>query len=112
MSKTDLVCSTCGAGPEDLWETEPSRSVKLGSSSKLWEKQPTEISVLDRTVLCDECSEGIEDLRRSAMRSQLILTLNRPDAIKLIAQVRRAPAKDQLDVLDWLLKKYPKHRLG
>ncbi|MDR0801661.1 hypothetical protein [Fluviicola sp.] len=35
------------------------------------------------------------------------LILNRPDTIKLIAQVRRAPAKDQLDVLKWLVQKFP-----
>lgn len=36
------------------------------------------------------------------------LTLSRPEAIKLIAQVRRAPSKDQLDVLQWLIRKFPK----
>ena len=47
-------------------------------------------------AICSVCNEGASNL-----------TLNRPDAIKLIAQVRRAPAKDQLDVLDWLVKKFP-----
>lgn len=48
-------------------------------------------------AICSVCNEGASNL-----------TLNRPDTIKLIAQVRRAPAKDQLDVLKWLVQKFPK----
>jgi hypothetical protein len=47
-------------------------------------------------AICSVCNEGASNL-----------TLNRPDTIKLIAQVRRAPAKDQLDVLKWLIPKFP-----
>jgi hypothetical protein len=49
-------------------------------------------------AICSVCNEGASNP-----------TLNRPEAIKLIAQVRRAPVKDQLDVLDWLMKKFPGH---
>jgi len=48
-------------------------------------------------AICSVCNEGASNL-----------TLNRPDAIKLLAQIRRAPGKDQLDVLKWLITKYPK----
>ena len=48
-------------------------------------------------AICSVCNEGASNL-----------TLNRPEAIKLIAQVRRAPGKDQLDVLEWLVKKFPR----
>jgi len=36
------------------------------------------------------------------------LTTNRPDANKLLVQVRRAPASVELDVLKWLVQKFPK----
>jgi hypothetical protein len=48
-------------------------------------------------AICSVCNEGASNL-----------TLNRPESIKLIAQVRRAPSKDQIDVLKWLIKKYSK----
>lgn len=48
-------------------------------------------------AICSICNEGASNL-----------TLNRPQAIKLLAQVRRAPAIDQLDVLKWMVQKYPK----
>uniref|UniRef100_UPI0032EBA32B HNH endonuclease n=1 Tax=Ekhidna sp. TaxID=2608089 RepID=UPI0032EBA32B len=47
-------------------------------------------------AICSVCNEGASNL-----------TLNRPDTIKLIAQVRRAPSSDQLDVLKWLIGKFP-----
>jgi hypothetical protein len=47
-------------------------------------------------AICSVCNEGASNL-----------TLNRPDAIKLIAQVRRATSKDQLDILHWLITKFP-----
>jgi len=46
-------------------------------------------------ALCSVCNEGASNL-----------TLNRPQAIKLIAQVRRAPTVDQLDILKWLVSKF------
>ncbi|MBS1944737.1 MAG: hypothetical protein JST98_05930 [Bacteroidetes bacterium] len=49
-------------------------------------------------------------LRQNFSPAEKNLTLNRPDAIKLLVQVRRAPVKDQLDVLQWLLTKFPNHR--
>jgi hypothetical protein len=35
------------------------------------------------------------------------LTLDRPSAHKLLVQVRRAPASDQLELLKWLKTKFP-----
>lgn len=36
------------------------------------------------------------------------LTLTRPPALKLLSQVRRAATPDQLEVLTWLVSKFPK----
>ena len=47
-------------------------------------------------ALCSLCNEGVADL-----------SLHRPDAIRLLAQIRRAKGDDQIEVLAWLIKKYP-----
>ena len=47
------------------------------------------------------CNEGASNL-----------TLNRPQAIKLLAQVRRAPTSDQLDILKWIVQKFPLQTKG
>ena len=48
-------------------------------------------------AICSLCNEGASNL-----------TANRPDTNKLLVQVRRAPASVELDVLKWLIQKFPK----
>jgi hypothetical protein len=48
-------------------------------------------------AICSVCNEGASNL-----------TLNRPQAIKLLAQIRRSPTADQLDILKWIIEKFPK----
>ena len=47
-------------------------------------------------AICSVCNEGASNL-----------TLPRPDSLKLLAQVRRASGKVQIDVLEWLINKFP-----
>ena len=47
-------------------------------------------------ALCSVCNEGARNL-----------TLDRPSLQKLLIQVRRASGGDQLEVLKWLITKYP-----
>ncbi|MFO0325352.1 MAG: HNH endonuclease, partial [Burkholderiales bacterium] len=48
-------------------------------------------------AICSVCNEGAKNL-----------TADRPTQLKLLTQVRRATTTDQLAVLDWLVKKFPK----
>jgi 5-methylcytosine-specific restriction endonuclease McrA len=47
-------------------------------------------------AVCSVCNEGARNL-----------TLDRPSLQKLLIQVRRATGADQLEVLRWLLSKFP-----
>ena len=47
-------------------------------------------------AICSVCNEGASNA-----------TLTRPDLQKIFIQVRRATAADQLDVLKWLMTKFP-----
>jgi 5-methylcytosine-specific restriction endonuclease McrA len=47
-------------------------------------------------AICSVCNEGARNL-----------TLDRPSLQKLLIQVRRATGSDQLELLRWLLKKFP-----
>ena len=49
-------------------------------------------------AICSVCNEGAANL-----------TLERPSAAKLLAQVRRAGIKERLEVLKWLKAKFPKN---
>ncbi|NMF85988.1 HNH endonuclease [Nodosilinea sp. P-1105] len=48
-------------------------------------------------TICSVCNEGASNL-----------TLERPSNLKLLAQVRRAKGSDQVELLKWLVRKYPK----
>ena len=89
------TCQMCGvaAGEIHPFDDRPAR-MQLGH-------------VIDKTkggsddadnlkLLCSLCNEGASNL-----------TLIRPDAMSLLIQTRRAPSKVQLDVLAWLIKKFP-----
>jgi len=51
-------------------------------------------------AICSVCNEGARNL-----------TLDRPSLQKLLIQVRRATGSDQLELLSWLLKKFPSKKL-
>lgn len=48
-------------------------------------------------AICSVCNEGASNA-----------TLTRPDLQKLLIQIRRATSQDQIEVLQWLIKKFPK----
>lgn len=54
-----------------------------------------------RKAVCSVCNEGARNL-----------TLDRPSYQKLVIQVRRATGADQLEVLKWLLAKFPRQGAG
>jgi hypothetical protein len=47
-------------------------------------------------AICSVCNEGLSNI-----------SLPRPDLQKLLVQVRRATIADQLEVLKWLVQKFP-----
>ncbi|MEN0005058.1 MAG: HNH endonuclease [Bacteroidota bacterium] len=52
--------------------------------------------VANLRAICSVCNEGASNL-----------TLPRPSTLKLLAQVRRATGQSQLEVLKWLITKFP-----
>ena len=92
----DLCCCQCGAAHGETDEYEPRRSVRMtiGYILDLTEGGSDDPSNLK--AICSVCNEGAANI-----------TPDRPSAIKLLSQLRRAKASDQLEVLHWLIKKFP-----
>ncbi len=65
-----------------------------------WKKSVREPGGTDAAAnlraICSVCNEGASNA-----------TLPRPDLLKLLTQLRRAAAGDQLEALRWLLRKFP-----
>lgn len=104
LDRNGFTCQMCGAAAGEPHPYDNGRKTRLHIGHIIDKSMGGDDSPGNLRAICSVCNEGASNL-----------TLNRPDAIKLIAQVRRAPGKDQRDVLDWLLAKfrdYAKQKLG
>lgn len=101
LDRNGFTCQMCGAAAGEPHPTNPAMKTRLhlGHIKDLSEGGTSDPQNL--RALCSVCNEGAQNI-----------TLPRPEFIKLIAQVRRARGDVQLDVLNWLIQKYPKEAKG
>lgn len=97
LDRNGFTCQMCGAAAGESHPYDNGRKTRLHIGHIIDKSMGGTDDASNLRAICSICNEGASNL-----------TLNRPDTIKLIAQVRRAPAKDQLDVLKWLIQKFPK----
>jgi hypothetical protein len=94
LNHDDLFCRMCGAAPgeiDDLTGNLATFHVELASDKICCSSD--ELSNL--RTLCSTCNQGAKNI-----------TTEKPSAIWLLSQVRRAGQEEQRAVLDWLLKKF------
>lgn len=96
LDRNGFTCQMCGAAAGEIHPYDNGRKTRLHIGHIIDKSMGGTDEANNLRAICSVCNEGASNL-----------TLNRPDTIKLIAQVRRAPAKDQLDVLKWLIQKFP-----
>jgi hypothetical protein len=96
LDRNGFTCQMCGAAAGEPHPYDHGRKTRLHIGHIRDKSMGGTDEPGNLRAVCSVCNEGASNL-----------TLNRPDAIKLIAQVRRAPAKDQLDILKWLAEKFP-----
>ena len=97
LDRNGFTCQMCGAAAGEPHPYDNGRKTRLHIGHIIDKSMGGTDESFNLRAICSVCNEGASNL-----------TLNRPDAIKLVAQVRRAPSKDQLDVLKWLVTKFPK----
>jgi hypothetical protein len=97
LDRNGFTCQMCGVAAGEPHPYDNERKTRLHIGHIIDKSMGGTDDPSNLRAICSVCNEGASNL-----------TLNRPDTIKLIAQVRRAPAKDQLDVLRWLVQKFPK----
>lgn len=96
LDRNGFTCQMCGVAAGESHPYDERRKTRLHIGHIIDKSMGGTDEPSNLRAICSVCNEGASNL-----------TLNRPEAIKLIAQVRRAPGKDQLDVLEWLVKKFP-----
>lgn len=97
LDRNGYTCQMCGASAGEPHPFDKNRKTRLHIGHIIDKSMGGSDDPNNLKAICSVCNEGASNL-----------TLNRPDTIKLITQVRRTPGKDQLDVLKWLIRKFPK----
>lgn len=97
LDRNGFTCQMCGAAAGEPHPYDFGRKTRLHIGHIIDKSMGGTDDYSNLRAICSVCNEGASNL-----------TLNRPQAIKLLAQIRRAPTTDQLDVLDWIVKKFPK----
>lgn len=96
LDRNGFTCQMCGSAAGEPHPYDPGRKTRLHIGHIVDKSMGGTDQPNNLRAICSVCNEGASNL-----------TLNRPDTIKLLAQVRRATIKDQLDILKWLITKFP-----
>jgi 5-methylcytosine-specific restriction endonuclease McrA len=96
LDRNGFTCQMCGAAAGEPHPYDTGRKTRLHIGHIIDKSMGGTDEPSNLRAICSVCNEGASNL-----------TLNRPQAIKLLAQIRRAPSSDQLDVLKWLVQKFP-----
>lgn len=96
LDRNGFTCQICGAVAGEPHPYDKNRKTRLHIGHIVDKSMGGTDDPSNLRAICSVCNEGARNL-----------TLDRPTARKLLVQVRRATAADQLEVLRWLLKKFP-----
>jgi len=97
LDRNGFTCQMCGAVAGEPHPYDLSRKTRLHIGHIIDKSMGGTDDPSNLRALCSVCNEGAANL-----------TLDRPSHEKLLIQIRRATGTDQLKVLEWLVKKFPK----
>lgn len=97
LDRNGFTCQMCGAAAGEPHPTDPSRKTRLHIGHIIDLSHGGSDEPQNLRALCSVCNEGAQNI-----------TLPRPKASQLLAQLRRAAGEEQMAVLKWLVYKYPK----
>lgn len=97
LDRNGFTCQMCGAVAGEPHPYDCTRKTRLHLGHVIDKSMGGTDDPANLRAICSVCNEGASNA-----------TLTRPDLQKLLIQVRRATSQDQLEVLRWLMKKFPK----
>ena len=97
LDRNGFTCQMCGAVAGEPHPYDSSRKTRLHIGHIIDTSMGGTDDPANLRALCSVCNEGAANL-----------TLDRPSVSKLLVQARRANSEDQLELLRWLIAKYPK----
>ena len=96
LDRNGFTCQMCGAAAGEPHPYDAGRKTRLHLGHILDKSMGGTDEPSNLKAICSVCNEGASNI-----------TLNRPDAMRLLTQLRRGAAPDQLEVLKWLVGKFP-----
>lgn len=96
LDRNGFTCQMCGAVAGEPHPYDDTRKTRLHIGHVIDKSMGGSDDPSNLRAICSVCNEGAANL-----------TADRPSAQKLLAQVRRATATDQREVLRWLMRKFP-----
>ena len=96
LDRNGFTCQMCGAVAGEQHPYDETRKTRLHIGHVIDKSMGGSDDPSNLRAICSVCNEGAANL-----------TADRPSAQKLLAQIRRATASDQREVLRWLLRKFP-----
>jgi len=97
LDRNGFTCQMCGAVAGEMHPYDLTRKTRLHLGHIIDKSVGGTDDPSNLRAICSVCNEGASNA-----------TLTRPDLQKLLIQVRRATSADQLEVLKWLIAKFPK----
>lgn len=96
LDRNGFTCQMCGSVAGELHPYDRARKTRLHIGHIIDKSQGGTDDPANLRAICSVCNEGASNL-----------TLERPSNLKLLAQVRRAKSSDQVELLKWLIQKFP-----
>lgn len=96
LDRNGFTCQMCGAVAGEPHPFDPTRKTRLHIGHVIDKSMGGSDEASNLRAICSVCNEGAANL-----------TLDRPSVQKLLIQIRRAPGAEQLEVLEWLIRKFP-----
>jgi hypothetical protein len=96
LDRNGFTCQMCGAVAGEPHPFDPTRKTRLHIGHVIDKSMGGSDDPANLRAICSVCNEGAANL-----------TLDRPSAQKLLIQVRRATSAYQLELLTWLIRKFP-----
>ena len=96
LDRNGFTCQMCGAGAGEPHPYDNTRKTRLHIGHIIDKSLGGDDSPGNLRALCSVCNEGAANL-----------TADRPSVMKLKVQLRRAKTPDQIELLKWLVEKFP-----
>src|SRR5436190_681831 len=97
LDRDNLMCQMCGFAAGDPHPDDNGRKTRLHVGRIIHKSMGGSDDPSNLRTICSVCNEGARNL-----------ILDRPSLQKLLIQIRRATGADQVEVLQWLVRKFPK----